>query len=157
MPRRGVAALGLLLLVGACATSPETSPAPAGFADALPGPRMELQVVQSPSLGDVLADHKQYTLYRYEKDATDPPKSHCVELDCTMSWVPLLTAEVQRTTGIDAALLGMIDRPEGTKQVTLNGHPLYRYVHDEQAGDVKGDGLGGEWFAVGPGGEKARD
>ncbi|WP_433214225.1 hypothetical protein [Lentzea sp. CA-135723] len=117
---------------------------------------MELQVVQS-AIGDVLADHQQHTLYRNEKDPTDPPKSTCVEAACTMTWVPLLAGEVQRTIGVDAGLLGMIERPEGPKQVTLKGYPLYRYVHDEQAGDVKGDGIDGVWFAVGPDGEKARD
>ncbi|MGI5500498.1 COG4315 family predicted lipoprotein [Lentzea sp. CA-135723] len=156
MPGRSAAVLVVLLLVGACTASPETTPEPAGFADALPGPKMELQVVEAPGLGEVLADHQQFTLYRYEQDETDPPRSTCVALDCTLKWVPLMAAEVQRTTGFDAGLLGIVDRPEGTKQVTLNGHPLYRYVDDEQAGDAKGDGLGGVWFAVGPRGEKAR-
>ncbi|MFD4675589.1 hypothetical protein ACFWNN_38085 [Lentzea sp. NPDC058450] len=155
MPGRRVALL--VLLVGACTANPQTTPAPAGFGDTLPGPKMELQVVEAPGLGEVLADHQQLTLYRYEKDETDPPRTHCVAPDCTLRWVPLTAAEVQRTTGIDAGLLGIVERPEGPRQVTLNGHPLYRYVDDEKAGDAKGDGLDGVWFAVGPSGEKARD
>ena len=161
MSRKRVAALALLLLTGACATNPdEASSNPAGSSgDALmlPGDKMELQVVRTPKLGEILADHQQYTLYRYEKDSTNPPKSNCVETACTLRWTPLMTAEVETTSGMDASLLGMIQRPNGTKQVTLNGHPLYRYVDDEKAGDAIGDGLDGVWFAVTPTGERARD
>lgn len=65
-------------------------------------------------VGEILADHSQYTLYRYEKDSTSPPKSNCVEpAACTLTWAPLLTAEVETTSGIDASLLGMIQRPSG--------------------------------------------
>ncbi|SDM27687.1 Secreted repeat of unknown function [Lentzea albidocapillata subsp. violacea] len=117
---------------------------------------MGVQVVQTPNLGEILVDHNQNTIYRYEKDATNPPKSNCVEPDCTLKWTPLLTAEVETTNGIDAVLLGMTERPNGLRQVTLNGHPLYRYVEDEKAGDAFGDGLDGVWFAVTPTGEKAR-
>lgn len=161
MSRKRAAALALLLLTGACAANPdESSPSPAGPAvnpETSPDYKMELRAVRTPNLGEILADHNQYTLYRYEKDATNPPKSNCVEPDCTLKWTPLLTAEVETTSGMDAALLGMIERPNGTRQVTLNGHPLYRYVHDEKPGDATGDGLDGVWFAVAPNGDKARD
>ncbi|WP_439659417.1 COG4315 family predicted lipoprotein [Lentzea sp. HUAS TT2] len=163
MSRRGAAALALLLLTGACATNPDgTSPGlvgPAGpEADEGTSPeyRMGVQVVQTPNLGEILVDHRQNTLYRYEKDATNPPKSNCVEPGCVLQWTPLLTAEVETTSGIDAALLGMTERPNGLRQVTLNGHPLYRYVEDEKAGDAFGDGLDEVWFAVTPTGERAR-
>ncbi|MDX8053734.1 hypothetical protein SK571_30550 [Lentzea sp. BCCO 10_0798] len=159
MSRKRAVTLALVLLVGACATNPEISPRPAGFAtdsETSPDDKMELQVLRSPNLGEVLADHEQYTLYRYDEDTTNPPKSNCVEPDCTLKWIPLLTAEMKTTTGIDAALLGVVERSNGTRQVTLNEHPLYRYAHDEKAGDATGDGLGGVWFAVAPNGEKAR-
>ncbi|MDX8143248.1 hypothetical protein SK854_14060 [Lentzea sp. BCCO 10_0061] len=161
--RRGAAALALLLLTGACATNPDgTSPSligpagPAADGETSPEYRMGVQVVQTPNLGEILVDHNQNTIYRYEKDATNPPKSNCVEPDCTLKWTPLLTAEVETTNGIDAVLLGMTERPNGLRQVTLNGHPLYRYVEDEKAGDAFGDGLDGVWFAVTATGEKAR-
>ena len=45
----------------------------------LPGLKLELQGLRAPELGEVLADHNQHTLYRYEEDGTYPPKSNYVE------------------------------------------------------------------------------
>jgi predicted lipoprotein with Yx(FWY)xxD motif len=50
--------------------------------------------------------------------------------------------------------VGTITRDDGTKQVTLNGHPLYTYSGDSAAGDVAGQGVGGGWWVVGPDGAK---
>src|SRR3989304_9439 len=40
--------------------------------------------------------------------------------------------------------------PDGTKQVTHNGQPLYYYVGDSVAGDATGEGVGGVWV-IAPG------
>jgi len=44
------------------------------------------------------------------------------------------------------------------KQVTYDGHPLYRFVKDPNAGTTNGQGVsafGGSWFAVSPAGKQA--
>jgi predicted lipoprotein with Yx(FWY)xxD motif len=51
--------------------------------------------------------------------------------------------------GIDRGLVGTVQRADGTTQVTLAGWPLYRFVDDTTPGDVTGDGVGGNWSAVG--------
>jgi hypothetical protein len=54
-------------------------------------------------------------------------------------------------TGARAGLLGTSRRADGRTQVTYRGHPLYYFVGDERAGDVKGEGLtgfGGRWAAL---------
>jgi predicted lipoprotein with Yx(FWY)xxD motif len=41
--------------------------------------------------------------------------------------------------------------------VTYDGHPLYRYVKDGDAGDAYGEGIksfGAEWYALAPSGKK---
>jgi hypothetical protein len=46
-------------------------------------------------------------------------------------------------------------RSDGTNQVTYNGHPLYTFMGDHQAGDTNGQGLvafGGSWSALSPAG-----
>ncbi|WP_245633650.1 hypothetical protein [Amycolatopsis jejuensis] len=46
-------------------------------------------------------------------------------------------------------------RADGSKQVTLGGHPLYRYVGDSSPGQTNGQGLdvnGGLWWMVSPDG-----
>jgi outer membrane biosynthesis protein TonB len=62
------------------------------------------------------------------------------------------------TSGANAALLGTSKRADGTTQVTYNGHPLYRFVKDQNAGETNGQGVtafGGSWFAVTVGGNQA--
>ncbi|MGI5506393.1 COG4315 family predicted lipoprotein [Lentzea sp. CA-135723] len=153
-----------VLLVAGCAGEPsaESEPdSPAGpvvepsTTRVLPGDIVTLRAIDVPGVGAVVADRQNNTLYRNEKDTTNPPKSTCLEPECTLVWPPLLAAKVE-TDGVDATLVGLMERPDGTKQVTLNGRPLYRYVDDENPGDAVGNGVDGVWFAVAPSGEKAR-
>ena len=47
-------------------------------------------------------------------------------------------------------LLGRTTRPDGRKQVTYNGHPLYFYVHDPK-GQILCHNVfefGGDWLVV---------
>ncbi len=44
----------------------------------------------------------------------------------------------------DVAELGVITRPDGTKQVTAEGKPLYTFAEDS-AGEVTGDGVSDEF------------
>jgi predicted lipoprotein with Yx(FWY)xxD motif len=36
---------------------------------------------------------------------------------------------------------------DGIKQLTYDGHPLYRYSGDSKSGDINGEGIGGVWYA----------
>jgi predicted lipoprotein with Yx(FWY)xxD motif len=47
-----------------------------------------------------------------------------------------------------------ITRDDGSRQITVNGLPLYLYAPDEAPGDVTGQGVGGVWWVVGPDGAK---
>ena len=52
-------------------------------------------------------------------------------------------------------LIGTTQRSDGTSQVTYNGHPLYTFVKDQNAGDTNGEGLtafGGAWYVLSPAG-----
>jgi predicted lipoprotein with Yx(FWY)xxD motif len=56
-----------------------------------------------------------------------------------------------------AADLGTITRPEGVKQVTYKGHPLYFFEKDGDAGDAYGQGskaFGAGWYVLKPSGGK---
>jgi predicted lipoprotein with Yx(FWY)xxD motif len=164
-----IAAFALVLLLGACSAQTEEPEETAtleemeaavgpvaGPARVLPNDIAKLQVEQSAAVGPVVADRDQYTLYFTEKDGTNPPKSTCVEAECTLVWVPLLAAggTIDAPT-LDKALLGTTKRPDGLEQVTIGGHPVYRYVDDEQAGDTTGHGVDNTWFAIAPNGTKA--
>lgn len=94
------------------------------------------------------------TLYRFDKDAAKPPKATCNGA-CASTWPPLLAGGGSPTvTGVDQALVGAVAREDGTRQVTLNGWPLYRFSKDT-AGATKGEGVGGTWHAIAPTGKPA--
>src|SRR2546423_1604482 len=61
--------------------------------------------------------------------------------------------DTERAAGPD----GTIDRPDGTKQVTYGGHPLYYFAGDEKPGTTEGQGIddfGALWWLVAPSGQK---
>ena len=74
---------------------------------------------------------------------------------CATDWPPVTTTGKPRPAA--ASRLRWSERPRGptAKQVTYNGHPLYRYVGDQKAGDTNGQGVsafGARWYAVSPSG-----
>jgi hypothetical protein len=44
--------------------------------------------------------------------------------------------------------LGEITRPGGSKQVTINGYPIYLFAGDHAPGQVTGNGADGEWHVI---------
>ncbi|MER8002458.1 SCO0930 family lipoprotein [Streptomyces sp. NPDC095613] len=128
--------------------------APAGGAPAEAKPAGQLAVTEDAKLGEVLTDSEGFTLYRFDKDTPKPPKSNC-EGDCAKTWPIVEAGDAKAPTGTDAALLGEVTRPDGTKQLTIDGWPMYRYVKDTKPGDANGQGVGGTWYASAPDGKKA--
>ncbi len=43
--------------------------------------------------------------------------------------------------------------PNGTTQLTVNGHPVYTYKNDSRAGEATGQGSGGQWYVIGTDGQ----
>ncbi|WP_317446632.1 SCO0930 family lipoprotein [Streptomyces collinus] len=132
---------------GADGNQSSSSPSPAT-------PAGKLTVAANPDLGKVLTDGSGLTLYRFDKDTANPPKSNCAG-DCATTWPPVPADDATAGAGIDKALLGEVTRADGSKQLTIAGWPAYRYVKDVNSGDVNGQGVGGKWFALAPNGKKA--
>jgi hypothetical protein len=38
--------------------------------------------------------------------------------------------------------------PDGRRQLTINGYPIYRYVGDKKPGQALGNGIGGKWHVI---------
>ncbi|UYQ65934.1 SCO0930 family lipoprotein [Streptomyces peucetius] len=117
-------------------------------------PAGQLAVWESKELGKVVADSAGLTLYRFDKDTANPPKSNC-EGDCAKTWPVVAAGGASAAPGVDPSLIGEVTRADGTKQLTIDGWPMYRYAKDTKAGDVKGQGIGGTWYAAAPDGKKA--
>ena len=97
--------------------------------------------------GPVLASSRGRTLYYYSADKRHSGKSACTGT-CATAWPPL-AAPVKAPAGVRLpGKLGVITRPGGVKQVTLNGYPLYFYIGDKTAGQVTGNGIGGAWHVI---------
>ena len=76
---------------------------------------------------------------------------------CATSWAPLTSGGAPLAAGgINPALLGTIVRPDGRRQVTYGGHPLYTYAGDKQRLGLTGQGVDGSWFVLSPSGQFVR-
>ncbi|GAA4666112.1 SCO0930 family lipoprotein [Streptomyces chumphonensis] len=118
------------------------------------GPAKTLALRADAELGEVVTDGAGWTLYRFEEDSAKPPAATC-EGDCAAAWPPVPADDAEAAAGMDAELLGSVDRADGTRQLTLGGWPVYRYVKDARPGDVSGHGVGGTWNALAADGGRA--
>jgi predicted lipoprotein with Yx(FWY)xxD motif len=94
----------------------------------------------------VLTNGKGLTLYWFAPDT--PVRSVCTGA-CAQYWPPL-TGPATAGPGVTGRL-GTITRPDGSKQATYDGHPLYTYIADTAPGQARGNNLnlnGGVWHEV---------
>jgi predicted lipoprotein with Yx(FWY)xxD motif len=110
---------------------------------------MMLFIANTDQMGWFVTDGDGLPLYRYDKDVPKPSKSNC-EGECAKAWVPVLADKPAMSTGVDPISMGTVTRADGTKQLTIAGWPQYRFAEDKTAGDMKGQGKGGVWFATAP-------
>ncbi len=81
------------------------------------------------------------TLYTFDKDESG--KSNCYD-QCAANWPPLKAAAGAGAEG----KWTVVERTDGTRMWAYEGHPLYTFVKDRKAGDVKGDGVNGVWHVA---------
>ncbi len=118
-----------------------------------------IDVRRQEPYGQYLVDSQGRTLYMFTAD-TQRRSSDCYE-ECAEMWPPVLTRQEPQAAGreVQREMLGTIDRRDGTKQVTYGGWPLYTYARDTRPGQVTGQdvhGFGGEWYLMGPDGQRIR-
>jgi predicted lipoprotein with Yx(FWY)xxD motif len=92
-----------------------------------------------------LADSNGRTLYYYLKDMDG--KATCVG-PCVVRWPIFYTENIMVPAGVDAKEFGVITHPNGQKQNTFRGWPLYYWMADKMPGDMDGQGRNGVWFYV---------
>ncbi|GLY38739.1 lipoprotein [Amycolatopsis sp. NBRC 101858] len=113
-----------------------------------------LAATQVAGVGTVVTDAAGKTLYRFDKDMATPPMTHC-DGECATTWPPALAGEGSpMLEGIQDSQVGTVARPDGSKQLTLNGWALYEFSGDKAPGQMNGQGANGTWFAVAPDGSK---
>ena len=145
-------AIGLVALVAAGCGSSSSSSSNTGSAPTKSGASVALGTTPA---GKVLVGPDGRSLYLFEKDKGST--SECSGA-CAKAWPPLTTSgKPSAGSGVQAGMLGVTKRSDGTEQVTYNDHPLYFFQGDKKAGTIAGQGLdafGAEWYVLGPNGSK---
>ncbi|MFI6762223.1 hypothetical protein ACIBF5_24100 [Micromonospora sp. NPDC050417] len=139
-------------VAAAASPTPEASASPAKPPANVPL-TTQLIAKKVAKMGSVVTDQKGWILYRFDKDSANPPTTNC-NGDCARVWPPAVTDGNTELTGVEEEKVGEVTREDGTRQLTLGGWPLYRYVGDLKPGQWKGQGVGGTWFVVAPDGKK---
>jgi predicted lipoprotein with Yx(FWY)xxD motif len=148
----GLAIAAAALLLAACGgdSSDDTR-------SAARSPSNDLVSMGSVDGTDVLADAQGRTLYT--ADVEKGNKILCTE-GCTSFWNPVkASAKAAKAAAADLDLnLGDVKRPDGARQLTLDGLPLYTFTQ-EGPGKLTGDGFADdfngthfEWAAAGTAG-----
>jgi len=100
-------------------------------------------------LGTVLTGTGGKTLYHL---TTETSSSFQCTTGCTSTWIPYTVASGTTPTRASGVVgqISTVQRPEGTTQVTFDGHPVYFFAGDTAAGQASGQGAAGTWFVLHP-------
>jgi predicted lipoprotein with Yx(FWY)xxD motif len=133
-----MAAVVAVLALAACGgngyDSSDSSPSPAAQSGD------DTATVSVKELGDsgrVLVDSAGKALYAADEEADSSVV--CTD-DCTSFWIPLTIDGGAPSGDSLSGELGVVERGDGTRQVTFDGKRLYTFVNDEP-GEVTGDGF----------------
>jgi predicted lipoprotein with Yx(FWY)xxD motif len=130
----------------------DARPASASSEPAAARPAGTIAVGES-DYGQIVFDTRGFTLYAFTRDGRGP--SRCSGA-CAEAWPPYVAeGELRAGPGTRQGLLATVRRPDGSRQVTYDGRPLYYYVGDREPGQVLCQDVvefGGTWLVVRGGG-----
>jgi predicted lipoprotein with Yx(FWY)xxD motif len=138
--------LGLIAIAAVAAGCGEED---SGENTAAVGGGSTVAVDEVADVGTVLVDSGGAALYTADQE--DDGTIRCVDA-CLAFWQPLTVPDGETPGAGDdvPGELDVVERPDGSRQVTYDGVPVYRFSEDS-AGEVTGDGLedsfGGTTFA----------
>ncbi|TNB69566.1 hypothetical protein FHJ30_18465 [Arthrobacter sp. BB-1] len=154
----GLAVLALSAALAACGGSTGTAPAttaPAATSGSPAAPATASTAVHlktaSSTAGAIVVDAKGMSVYFFTKDVKDSGTSACTDA-CLAAWPPVTTTAERPSADGVTGTLGTIATPDGKKQVTLEGLPLYYYAKDTKPGDILGQGVNNVWYLAAPSG-----
>lgn len=121
-----------------------------GSDEAAGGSGAQLTTAEVDGVGTVLVDADGMTLYTNEAESDG--RVRCVGA-CVDFWPPAVGDVPSEVEGVDGTFAD-VERPDGTRQLTLDGQPLYTFAEDSR-GTADGDGFEDEfrgdhfvWHAV---------
>jgi predicted lipoprotein with Yx(FWY)xxD motif len=133
-----LAVAGVVLIVSACGGGSDSgagAPASGGMNAA-----QTVSVGNVDGLGEVLVDAEGDALYAADQETGGMVL--CTE-GCATIWEPLTLADGATPTAGDGlgGSLGVVNRPDGSRQVTFRDRPLYTFIEDPEPGVVTGNGF----------------
>jgi predicted lipoprotein with Yx(FWY)xxD motif len=97
-----------------------------------------VMTAKNPTLhATILVNRRGISLYSLSAERNG--RFICTDAGCISLWKPLVVGKGITPTG--AAHLGTVRRPDGRRQVTYRGGPLYTFTGDHKRGDVNGNGF----------------
>ncbi|GAA2754878.1 hypothetical protein GCM10009872_02380 [Actinopolymorpha rutila] len=130
-------------LVGGCQGSSPSPDNSSSSPAATPVPTigtMEADGVGASGVSDVVVGPGRRPLYRNSVDTA--ARIRCVDA-CARAWPPVLVPAgvtvPAKVAGVNGTF-GVVLRPDRTRQLALDGRPLYRYNADRVDGSVGGNG-----------------
>lgn len=138
--------------------SPALEISPLPEVEPKPGPVISaaLGVEYNGEYGPYIADSDGRALYLLKGEVSGEIDCYAA---CAQVWRPFIAPQGSPTAAdpnVQANLIGVIRRDDGSMQVTYNGHPLYYYVRDlgpEQTTGQDVHDAWGEWYLVTPEGQ----
>ncbi len=125
---------GALTLVAVGATTPPAGASPHAKSVTV------VKTSKSAKYGTILVSVKGLTLYTYAHDSKN--HSACTG-GCLSAWPALTVPSGETPVGSGVSGIGEFTRPNGSRQVTFKGKPLYFFTSDTKAGQVTGNGVNG--------------
>ena len=100
----------------------------------------------------ILVDAEGLTVYLYQPDGANTTSQ--VPAGLLAAWPPVISDSAMVGSGLDQSLAKLESQPDGSNQLSYNGHLLYTFSGDSKPGDANGQGLANIWFVLSPQGDK---
>ena len=126
------------LTIAACGGTGSSGGASSAAGSAPPSTSTTVAVRQLPAVGSALVDNTGKALYANNLETAG--KILCSDAACKAFWTPLTLRSDVPTAPAGAGKLGVTKRPDGSRQVTANGKPLYTFSEDSP-GKATGNGF----------------
>lgn len=110
-------------------------------------PLYSVNLAYKNGIGSYLTNATGWTLYFLKTDNPSNGTSTCTG-KCINNWPAFYieTEMLNLPAGLNSTSFGEITRPDGGKQTTYNGWPLYYFIKDKKPGDTTGQGINKVWF-----------
>ena len=131
--------VGIWYLVEPSRGHPAPGKARLQLESALVGGNGQMQTVLAAQMDDDFSAFPNASFPVYALRSTRDHESRCQGICAAIPWPPILTAgRPEAGPGVDQDELGVVERPDGTLQVTYHDKPLYLFYQDAYIAGITG-------------------